>query len=51
MTRDMYAPALLETVSVGDDAKSFSIRLEEGLLSTIKLRRVGLLNVSQTKLI
>lgn len=42
MTRDIYAPALEETVQVGDDAKSFSIRLEESLLGTIKLRRVRL---------
>lgn len=42
MTRDIYTPMVDEEVAIGDDVKSFSIRLDDSLIETVKMQRVSI---------
>ena len=41
MTRDVYAPALGETIQIGQQTNNFSISLSDELLLSIKMSRVS----------
>jgi cleavage and polyadenylation specificity factor subunit 2 len=43
MTKDIFAPALGESVQIGQQTNSFSISLSDELLNSIKMSRVRLL--------
>jgi cleavage and polyadenylation specificity factor subunit 2 len=44
MTKDIFAPALGESVQIGQQTNSFSISLSDELLNSIKMSRVRLLH-------
>ena len=41
MTQDIFNPAHNERITVGEDIQSFSIRLEDDLITHLKMRRVS----------
>lgn len=40
MTKDIYAPAVGESVQIGQHTNSFSISLSDALLASLKMSRV-----------
>ena len=45
MTKDVFTPADNETITIGQQTKSFAISLSESLLASLKMSRVRLLIV------
>lgn len=40
MTKEIFTPALGETIKVGEETKNFSLRLGDSIMATLRLSRV-----------